>query len=219
MRNTKFMDWPFLLFLFFGVIGPVGTKVYLIYNHALYNYPFTWLDEQPKLNPQERSDLFSDGIGMQAKVEGTVARNAGVQEYVDLTKNEDLKEYYANPLLLTKEVLEKGQKQYSVYCGVCHGPLGEGADTGTLRGGHFAPPSLHSGVLKNETDGYFYQIIVNGRNTMPSYAKQIPVENRWAIVHYIRALQRAKDAKKSDLSVKLETSAVEESHSAEEGHH
>lgn len=218
MRNTKFMDWPFLLFLFFGVIGPVGTKVYLIYNHVLYTYPFTWLDEQPKMDPQERSDIFANGKSMQHQVEGSVARNAGAQEYVDLGNKEDLKEFYANPLLLTKEVLNKGEDQYRIYCGLCHGPLGDGADTGTLRGAHFAPPSLHSGVLKKETDGYFYQIIVNGRNSMPSYAKQISVENRWAIVHYIRALQRAKDAKKSDLSVKLETGIAGESNSAEEGH-
>ncbi len=215
MRKTKFMDWPFLLFLFFGVIGPVGTKVYMVYNHLLYTVPFTWLDEQPKMNPQEASDVFIDGKGMQVQVEGTVARNAGAQEYVNTT--EDLKAYYANPLLRTKEVLEAGQKQYSIYCGVCHGPLGDGGETGTLRGGHFSPPSLHSGVLKNETDGYFYQLIVQGRNTMPSYAKQISVENRWAIVHYIRVLQRAKDAKQSDLSVKLESGASE-SQSAE-GHH
>lgn len=218
--KRKFLDWPFLIFLFFAVIGPVGTKVYGIYNHILYLPPFNWMDIQPKVNPQEASDIFADGRGMQEAYSSAVAQNGINAEINEEYVKEDLSQFFANPIEVNLESLSDGQKEYNTYCTPCHGTLGDGGASGTLRGGHFAPPSLHSKKLKTGPDGLIYQIIVRGQNTMPSYAKQIPVEKRWVIVHYIRALQRAKDAKDSDLDrvVKKSEAKVEETKSAEEHH-
>ncbi len=228
MKKVKFMDWPFLLFLFFAIMGPVGTKVYLFYNHALYNVPFTWMESQEKLTPQKKSDLFQDQHGMQAPLEGTLAKgwlNSQVNEIL-AKENLDLQEVYANPVAMSASSLKKGADNYRVYCSICHGDLGDGGLTGKLKGGHFTPPSLHSSKLNEGSDGLIYQIIVRGQNTMPSYEKQIPAEVRWDIVNYIRVLQRSQNAKVEDLEVKLvgdngalKTDVKSEVKSGNEGHH
>lgn len=221
MKKVKFMDWPFLLFLFFAIMGPVGTKVYLIYNHALYNVPFDWMDNQPKINPQEKSEVFSDQRGMQPAVEGTIAKGWLNHQMEVGYAQEDLSAYYSNPVAITEESLLKGAENYRVYCSICHGDLGNGGLTGKLKGGHFAPPSFHSKILKEGSDGLIYQAIVRGKNTMPSYAKQIPADVRWAIVNYIRVLQRSQDAKEADLEVKVaeDKTVKEEVKSGKEGQH
>ena len=204
MKKRKFMDWPFLLVLFFFVMGPVGTKIYFVYNHMLYNQPYSWMETQAKLTPQKKSSLFADGRGMQAPVEETVSHSSLTQQIGEEFAKEDLSEFYANPISVTQESLHKGSEGYRIYCSMCHGDLAKGGETAKLRGGHFLPPSLHSQKLKDAPDGLIYQIIMHGQNTMPSYAKQIPAEVRWSIINYVRVLQRSQDAKESDLDAKLE---------------
>ena len=221
MKKVKFMDWPFLLLLFFIILGPIGTKIYLIYNHMLYNIPFNWMDDQPKLNPQEKSESFEDRRGMQTPVEGTIAKGWLNQQVGEGFALEDLSNFYANPIAITPASLKKGADNFRVYCSICHGDLGNGGLTGKLKGGHFTPPSLHSQKLKDAPDGMMYQIIMRGQNIMPGYAKQIPADVRWSIVNYIRVLQRSQNAKEADLDVKAvdESSAKTDVNSGKEGHH
>ncbi|MFN3604382.1 MAG: c-type cytochrome [Leptonema sp. (in: bacteria)] len=97
-----------------------------------------------------------------------------------------------NPLKPTKQILEIGQKQYNIFCAICHGYTGKG--DGPLSPRISAIPALageKSNVL-NWEDGRFYHIITVGRARMKSYAAQLSPEERWAIIHYIRLLQSAK---------------------------
>jgi mono/diheme cytochrome c family protein len=96
-------------------------------------------------------------------------------------------------------VLEKGQSRYDTYCSPCHGYYGEGDSR--LRGQFPNPPTLHSDKLRNWSDGNIYHVITNGQNVMPSYASQVSREDRWAIIHYIRVLQRSKNASDKDVGV------------------
>jgi mono/diheme cytochrome c family protein len=221
MKKVKFMDWPFLLILFFLIMGPLGTKFYLFYNHALYTIPYNWMETQTKLTPQNKSEVFADQRGMQTPVEETIAHGSLSQKLVEGFGQEDMSSFYANPVAVTAESLKKGADYYRVYCSVCHGDLGNGGSTGKLKGGHFAPPSFHSQKLKEGPDGLIYQVIMRGQNSMASYAKQIPVDARWAIVNYIRVLQRSQGAKDSDLDIKIndESTAKAEVNSAKEGSH
>lgn len=221
MKKVKFMDWPFLLILFFLVLGPLGTKFYLFYNHILYTTPYNWMETQPKLNPQSKNEVFSDQRGMQAPVEETVALGSLNQSINEGFALEDLSSFYANPIAITGESIKKGADNYRVYCSVCHGDLGQGGSTGKLKGGHFAPPSFHSQLMKDASDGSIYQAILRGKNSMPSYAKQIPSDARWAIVNYIRVLQRSQGAKSADLDVKIkdESTVKADVNSGKEGHH
>jgi hypothetical protein len=89
-----------------------------------------------------------------------------------------------------------------VFCTPCHG--GTGAGDGLVIGfGYIPPQTYHQDRLRDVEDGYIYDVIANGIRNMPSYRRQIPVEDRWAIVAYVRALQRSQNASRSELSQQL----------------
>lgn len=102
-----------------------------------------------------------------------------------------------NPLPRSKEVLMRGQKVFNTYCIVCHGPRGEGD-------GHIVPkfprpPSLQSEKVRAWADGNIFDVITRGQNLMSSYATAVPVKDRWAVIHYVRVLQRANKPTAEDL--------------------
>jgi mono/diheme cytochrome c family protein len=94
------------------------------------------------------------------------------------------------PLPVTKELLDRGEERYKVFCIVCHGPNGEGNGM-VVRRGYTRPPSYYEDRLRGAPVGHFYDVITNGWGRMNGYAAQIPVQDRWAITAYIRALQAA----------------------------
>lgn len=172
-----------------------SVSVYMHMNKLLYIAPFDWMLSQSKLNAQERSDFFADGRGMRTPPEGTVAR--GFIPYMYAGQPDSAGVYMSNPTIADAKNLEIGKNKYNTYCSPCHGYYGE-ADS-RLRGQFPNPPSLHSEKLRNWTDGRIYAVIVDGQNVMPSYASQITRDERWAVVNYIRTLQRSLNAKEEDL--------------------
>ena len=92
------------------------------------------------------------------------------------------------PLPVTKELIDRGQDRFNIYCIVCHGPVGKG-DGMIVRRGFVKPPSYHDDRLRNAPVGHFFDVMTNGFGRMNSYATQIQPADRWAIVAYIRALQ------------------------------
>ena len=181
-----------MLLVVIAVVVSGGT--YLMLNKLLYITPFNWMMEQDKLNPQHSSELFSDGFGMRTPVEGTVAKGFIPYPYMGQTNPTEV---LSNPFLPTKENIELGKGKYFTYCSPCHGYFADGDSR--LRGQFPNPPTLHSNRAREFSDGMIYHIITNGQNVMPSYASQITREERWAIVNYVRVLQRAKNASESDL--------------------
>jgi mono/diheme cytochrome c family protein len=172
-----------------------ASFVYVMYNKVLYMEPFSWMSEQAKLKAQKPSPLFKDGIGMRPPVAGTVAR--GFLPYAFAGKPDEAGKTLANPLLPTQGVLERGKVKFLTFCSPCHGNFGRGDSR--LRGQFPNPPTLHSDKVRNWPDGNIYHVISEGQNVMPSYAAQIARNDRWAIVEYIRVLQRAQNAKEADL--------------------
>jgi hypothetical protein len=184
---------------FIGVLMVVALSVsavtYFTFNKFMYMQPFNWMMVQNKLKAQQSSELFKNGIGMRQPVEGTVAR--GFMPYPFKGKPEDAGKYLVNPLLSTKEVLDRGKSKYLTFCSPCHGNFARGDSR--LQGQFPNPPTLHSDKVRNWPDGRIYHVITEGQNAMPSYAPQISPEERWAIINYIRVLQRAQNAKEPDL--------------------
>ncbi len=182
----------FLITAFFVVSG--GT--YFALNKLMYVPPFNWMEYQHKLIAQSPSDFFKDGFGMRIPPEGTIAR--GEMPYAFAGQPDSAGKYLANPMPVTEENLSRGKERYLTYCSPCHGNFGK-ADS--RLGANFAiPPSFHSEKMINEwSDGRIYHVITDGQNLMPSYAKQIPEDERWKIVLYVRALQRAVSAREEDL--------------------
>jgi mono/diheme cytochrome c family protein len=187
---------------FIGLLASVFVVVvivtYFLLNVVIFNVPFDWMWNQAKIKPQTSSTFFADGRGMRNPVPGSVAR--GHLPYLYKGMPDTSVKFTANPLPVTKEILEKGKSRFNTYCSPCHGYFGKGDSR--LNGQFPNPPSLHSDKLKNWQDGNIYHVIVNGQNVMPGYAKQISGDDIWAIVHYIRALQRSQNASDADLELK-----------------
>ena len=132
---------------------------------------------------------------MRTPPEGTVAR--GKKPYAYAGNPELAGTRLHNPLPRTKAVLKQGQEYFNIYCAVCHGPYGEG--NGSIVPKFPQPPTLQSDKVKGWPDGRIFHVTQEGQNLMPSYASQIPEEKRWAIIHYIRVLHRAKNPTAQDL--------------------
>ncbi len=192
---TRRVFEPSFLALLAGVAIAVSGAAYVTLNILLYLPPFDFMMEQHKLTPQTASALFSDGIGMRPPVKGTVAR--GFMPYAFSSKPEDAAKLLTNPLLPTEEVLARGRQKYLTFCSPCHGNFGNGDSR--LRGQFPNPPTLHSDKVRTWPDGSLYHVITEGQNIMPAYASQLSRDDRWAVVHYVRVLERAQHAKTGDL--------------------
>ncbi len=188
--ETKFITFLILV----AIIVSAGT--YITLNKLMFMVPFNWMMNQDKIIPQSRTELFEDERGMRSPVEGTVAKGFIPYPYMGI---DEPQEYLSNPLLPSIENLKLGKKKYLTYCSPCHGNFGDGDSR--LKGQFPNPPSLHSQRIRNFEDGRFYHIITDGKNIMPSYAAQISREERWAIVNYLRVLQKAKNATTSELEM------------------
>jgi mono/diheme cytochrome c family protein len=192
-ENIPVIQGRFIVFLIATALIISGLT-YVTLNKILYIEPFSWMMEQEKVIPQEKSEFYTDNFAMRPPVEGTIARGFMPYPYKGIAAPT---ETLPNPLVPTKEVLELGKKKFLTFCSPCHGNTGDGDSR--LRGQFPNPPTLHSQRARDFSDGMIYHVIVNGQNIMPPYDAQTTVEERWAVVHYIRALQRAKNARLTDL--------------------
>jgi mono/diheme cytochrome c family protein len=157
------------------------------------------MDWQEKFTAQERNTFFEDNRADRLPVSGTTARG---QLNTDVALHEGLDsrgQYVARiPLDLSADFVKRGQQRYEIFCTPCHG--GTGAGDGIVIGyGYVPPPSFYDERITEMPDGELYSAIYNGVRSMPSYRHQIPVEDRWAIVAYIRALQRSQNVREQDL--------------------
>lgn len=164
-------------------------------------HPNMNMDQQNRFEAQEENPFFADNRSMRQPVEGTVARGNLRNDPVYFQGiNQDSSFVSDIPVETTKSFLYRGKDQYEVYCTPCHGKLGDGQ--GIIMTGQygFVPaPTLHQDRLRNIEDGYIYSTIANGIRNMPAYSHQIKVKDRWAIVAYVRALQRSQNASEEDV--------------------
>lgn len=173
------------------------------------------MQDQPRYKAYRKSDFFRDGKAMRDLPEGTVPRgllkdnkafytgkidnpdpNAQAQTTTDARGN-TLVSSFPNaidefPVPVTKELVDRGQERYNIYCIVCHGPVGAG-DGMIVRRGFPQPPTYHDDRLRNAPVGHFFDVITNGWGKMNAYGYMIPPADRWAIVAYIRTLQASQD--------------------------
>jgi hypothetical protein len=157
------------------------------------------MHDQPKYIPLRPSDFFADGRSARPLSEGTVARgylDANVLLYTG--KGPDGKPSNEFPMPVTKELLLRGQQRFNIYCSPCHDRTGNGNGM-IVRRGYRHPPTYHSDRLRQQPNGYFFDVITRGFGAMPDYAVQVQPEDRWAIVAYIRALQLSQQASINDV--------------------
>lgn len=149
--------------------------------------------DQARYEPLEASELFADGRASRPLIEGTVARGRLRIDEHRYTGKVDGEAVEAFPFEVDRQVLERGRERYEIFCTPCHGEVGNG-DGLVVQRGFRRPSSFHVPRLRQEPPGYFFDVITNGFGAMSSYAAQVPVDDRWAIVAYIRALQLSQNA-------------------------
>lgn len=176
--------------------------------HVVWN-----MDEQRKFDPFEKNEFFADNRSMRTPVEGTVHRG-GLRFDKALYQgiNEDSSYVTEFPIKLSKKILERGRDKFEIYCTPCHGATGDGQGVIMTGGYGFVPaPSYHIERLMNMPVGEIYSAITNGVRTMFSYANQIDVKDRWAIVAYVRALQKSQHVTVAELaSYNITAAKIEE---------
>jgi mono/diheme cytochrome c family protein len=162
-------------------------------------HPVRNMYDQQRYNTQAPSEFFPDGATMRVPPAGTVARGFLREDSLYFTGMErDTFPVQKSPVLTTMAVLKRGQERYNIYCAPCHSRMGDGKGIVVNRG-MVPPPSFHEDRVRQFADGHIYSVISNGIRNMPPYRYQIPVEDRWAIVAYVRALQRSQNATANDI--------------------
>lgn len=168
-------------------------------------HPILNMDFQQRFEAQEPNPFFADGRAMRRPVPGTIPRGFLREDTEFHFGRLESGGFVAeSPVPVTAELMERGRVRYDIYCAPCHGAAGDGQ--GVIATGDYGlvpPPTYHDERLRNIEDGYLYDVIVNGIRTMQPYGYQIPPKDRWAIVAYIRALQRSQSADASDVPAEI----------------
>ena len=161
---------------------------------------FPDMKRQAKFKPQAPSKFFGDGRADRMPVAGTVpyGRKAETADPVFLHaddfrfagKTADGSFARGFPVDVTEKLVRRGQNRFQIYCQPCHGALGDGQGI-TKQYGMIATPSYHDDRLRQMAEGEIFNTITNGKNTMSSYADKLSPDDRWAVIAYVRALQRA----------------------------
>jgi mono/diheme cytochrome c family protein len=157
-------------------------------------HPNPNMDQVKRFDAQEPADFWSDGRSMRPRLEGTLAQGS-LQEDDHLYRGTLADGSWAaglpDGMNLDRALLARGQERYDIYCMPCHDQSGTGKGSVALATVDMAPPTFHEQKLRSYPIGQIYGTITNGVRTMPSYAMQIPVADRWAIATYVRAIQVA----------------------------
>jgi mono/diheme cytochrome c family protein len=180
------------------------------------------MQDQPRYKYYKKSDFFPDNRASRDLPEGTVPRG-GLKEnkafYTGKVDNPDPNAVAATttdasgntivtsfpnmidefPVPVTKELVDRGQDRFNIYCIVCHGPMGNG-DGMIVRRGFPKPPTYNDDRLRNAPVGHFFDVMTNGFGRMNSYADKLTAADRWAVAAYIRTLQASQNP---DIALKM----------------
>ncbi|HSU55668.1 MAG TPA: cytochrome c [Candidatus Dormibacteraeota bacterium] len=205
-----------LIICVLAIVGVLGFRGTHFRKPPLYIFPD--MEWQLKLRPQKPNSFFTNGISSQMPVPGTIARstpiqtaNGAVYAFEDSPVNNGRVTGTTNfidnnPLPITAELLKRGQQRFTINCSPCHGQTGEGNGITKKIGAMGVVANLHDARIVKMGDGEIFFVITNGRNLMGSYGANVTIQDRWAIVAYLRALQFARLGTIDDVPQELRAS-------------
>jgi mono/diheme cytochrome c family protein len=168
--------------------------------------PIQNMGSQQKYLPQSENPLFADSRAMRPAIDGTVRRDAVIDDDAFTQGRGPDGQFVAEfPVPVNRALLLHGQERFNIYCSPCHGLGGSGdgivarrADA--LQEGTWVPPlTFHGEQVRGRSVGHIFNTITHGIRNMPSYGSQVSAADRWAIVAYVRALQRSQNATVADV--------------------
>jgi hypothetical protein len=192
------------------VVGVAGRRGDLFRHRPLQIFPD--MKRQLKLRPQTPNGFFASGLSSQLPPPGTIAQSKPISvgereiyRFEDAPVNTGrvpgtTNFVELNPFPITGGLLARGQQRYTIYCAPCHGQTGEGNGMPKKIGAMAVVANLHDKRIVELADGEVFNTVSYGKNNMQGYAPQIGVEDRWAIIAYLRALQLSRLGSVDDLA-------------------
>jgi mono/diheme cytochrome c family protein len=173
---------------------------------------FPDMDRQLKLRPQTPNGFFANGLSSQPYVEGTVSQGRPVSvQGREVFPFEDVPYFTGrvtgktnyietSPVAVNGALLHRGRERFEIYCAPCHGKTGDGNGIVKKVVSTAVIANLHDKRMVEMPDGELFNIVSNGKGLMQGYASQVPVEDRWAVIAYLRALHLSRLGLPEDLS-------------------
>ena len=192
-----------------AVMGIAGKRGSLSRKTPMYIFPD--MKRQLKLRPQTPNSFFANGLSSQLPQPGTIAQSKPlvvggreVYSFEDAPVNTGRVTGTTNfvelsPFPVTEQRLARGQQRFTIYCAPCHGQIGDGNGITKKIGAMSVVANLHDKRIVEMADGELFNTVSHGKNLMQGYAPQIPVEDRWAIIAYLRTLQLSRLGSVDDL--------------------
>jgi len=163
---------------------------------------FPDMDRQAKLRPQTDAAFvgWDDGLSSRKPVAGTVARGSAYEENEVNTGRQPGTTNFVEviPVRVTETLMARGRERFNIYCSPCHGQQGDGKGV-TTKLGMAAVANLHDERVVKLADGDIFNTITHGKNLMGAYGPNVEAEDRWAVIAYVRALQRSRLATMEDV--------------------
>jgi mono/diheme cytochrome c family protein len=211
MRNV-YLATAFVLVLTVSFLGFRGTPFTRPPIDVFPEWAFPGMKQNRRMHPQEGSAFFADGLADRAAPPHVIAYPYGpVPEYqgadefllhgkelpqggIELTAAKG----FPPSLVLDAKFLQRGRERFTIYCAPCHGAVGDGNGV-TKRYGMGATPTYHDDRLRQMPEGEIFATITNGKGNMNPYADKLSPTDRWAVIAYVRALQRAQSGSPADV--------------------
>ena len=199
-----------------ATMGMLGKRGSHFRKPPLYIFPD--MEWQLKLRPQKENGFFTNGVSSQVAPVGTIARSTpfhiadkDIYPYEDNPVNTGREtgttNFVANnPMPITMELLKRGQQRFTINCSPCHGALADGNGITKKIGAMAVVANLHDKRIAEMADGELFFVITNGRNLMGAYGPNVTVQDRWAIIAYLRALQLSRLGTIDDVPQELRAS-------------
>jgi mono/diheme cytochrome c family protein len=187
MRNTRTG-----VILLLAALAPLGlqgcmrgcssSSPPILINHSMFN--------QPKYKTQAASTFFYDGKTMRPPVPGTIARGHLHEDLALVTgKDADGNPVASSPVVVDDALVARGAERYGIYCQPCHDERGEGKGILSQRA-KVPTANLLEPRIRDLPDGTIFDVISNGKGLMASYGYQVAARDRWAIIAYVRQMER-----------------------------
>ena len=182
-----------------ATVGILGFRGSHFRKPPLYIFPD--MERQPKLRPQTANAFFDNGMSSRLPVAGTIARSQPIHIGENLMYPWQDSPFTTglvtgttnfvavNPLPVTDELLRRGQQVFNIHCAACHSKLGDGNGTPKRINAMAVVANLHDKRIVELTDGELFNTVSYGKGLMLGYAATLPIQDRWAAIAYLRALQ------------------------------
>jgi mono/diheme cytochrome c family protein len=206
MRNL-YIATAFALVLTFSILGTKGKTFTHPPMDVFPEWLFPGMKYQPKLTQQVESRFFADGRSDRAAPPNTVPASFGpagqpfrADSFLYLGKAADgsFARGFPPSITVDMKLLERGRDRFTIYCSPCHGAVGDGNGI-TKKYGMGATPTYHDDRLRKMAEGEIFNTITNGKGQMNPYADKLLPADRWAVIAYVRALQRAQTGTEADV--------------------